>query len=324
MTKGVVIRHFKLINGEVDVKAVIAEINSLDGIWSSATGRQERCFAQAETNSIPLRGLVRSRIIGRRRRDVQESRYTTTSKSFPKTKAMLEGFARQLNSELGRAKLARLPPGAQVFPHVDRGEYYQNHDRYHLVISSPLTSKLSAGGECAVMKEGELWWFDNKALHSARNETDFHRIHLIFDIKAHKEPLSPAVDREGFDELYQTVKSIPSKNAINAVGEAVRLYDVIRNHPDIWLDVLSEEGLVELAERKPIDVLARLIWPDLEPKKRKRRASSIGWALANMDIGRFEKHQVEEELKSVGGIRAADALWRTDRDRHLYGEVSES
>lgn len=32
-------------------------------------------------------------------------------------------------------------------------------------------------------REGELWWFDNKALHEAWNRGDRDRIHLIFDMK---------------------------------------------------------------------------------------------------------------------------------------------
>ena len=39
-----------------------------------------------------------------------------------------------------------------------------------------------AGGETVVMQEGELWAFDNKAKHDARNLTDEPRVHLIFDV----------------------------------------------------------------------------------------------------------------------------------------------
>jgi len=39
-----------------------------------------------------------------------------------------------------------------------------------------------AGGECVVMREGELWAFNNKAEHDARNPTDEQRVHLIFDV----------------------------------------------------------------------------------------------------------------------------------------------
>ena len=41
---------------------------------------------------------------------------------------------------------------------------------------------MSSGSEAVVMREGELWTFDNKARHDARNPTDEPRVHLIFDV----------------------------------------------------------------------------------------------------------------------------------------------
>ena len=78
-------------------------------------------------------------------------------------------MAAEQDAELARAKLARLAPGHIVFPHMDRGDYYRWHDRYHLVLRSPTGSILRAGGGEVRMREGELWWFDNKAVHDAEN-----------------------------------------------------------------------------------------------------------------------------------------------------------
>ena len=32
------------------------------------------------------------------------------------------------------------------------------------------------------MRKGELWWFNNRQIHEARNDGDGDRIHLIFDL----------------------------------------------------------------------------------------------------------------------------------------------
>jgi len=32
------------------------------------------------------------------------------------------------------------------------------------------------------MQVGELWWFDNNAMHEAYNDGDTDRIHMIFDL----------------------------------------------------------------------------------------------------------------------------------------------
>lgn len=34
------------------------------------------------------------------------------------------------------------------------------------------------------MREGQLWWFDNRQVHEARNDGKEERIHLIFDLLA--------------------------------------------------------------------------------------------------------------------------------------------
>ena len=69
-----------------------------------------------------------------------------------------------------------------VRPHVDAGAYYRIRDRFHLVLRSREGSPLTSGGETVVMREGELWAFDNKAEHDARNPIDEPRVHLIFDV----------------------------------------------------------------------------------------------------------------------------------------------
>jgi aspartyl/asparaginyl beta-hydroxylase (cupin superfamily) len=132
--------------------------------------------------AVPLRGLRKSALRGRKRRDVQESRWTSGSLAYPVARQFLRDIAEELDCSLGRAKLVSLPPGRRVYPHIDRGEYYRLHARFHLVLKSPQGSYLRAGAEEMTMHEGELWWFDNKQVHEAYNGGNDNRIHLIFDL----------------------------------------------------------------------------------------------------------------------------------------------
>jgi quercetin dioxygenase-like cupin family protein len=316
------VKHFRLHRKKVDVQPVLSEILAHSSAWAEQTGRQSRIRVQAETNGIPLRGLRRSKIMGRRRRDVHETRYTSMAMLFPRTVALLEGLADELDGDLGRAKLARLPPGARVLPHVDRGEYYEFHDRYHLVVDSRGASLLQAGGEEIRMRTGELWWFDNKAVHSARNESQHHRTHLVFDLQPRaagdKERTSGVAvpDPRGMLEVAR----FPSSNGANEeVAAAIGLYLAVRRNPERWEEVLNEHGCVERAQRRPIGVLAELLWPELEAKRRRCRESAIGWALALLDLGRLEVHQIPGALRDAGGIRAVHRIWRSSKDQYLYG-----
>jgi len=175
-------RYFRRLKRNLDVQPFLDEIAGVAGAWDLNTGRQRKIDVQREAESIPLRGLVKSKIGNRARWDVHESRYTTCSRRFVLARTFLESFAAEQNAELGRAKIVRLMPGRRVYPHIDRGEYYKVRDRYHLVLKSAAGSYLKSGGEEVRMLEGELWWFDNKAVHEAYNDGDAERIHMIFDL----------------------------------------------------------------------------------------------------------------------------------------------
>ena len=175
-------KYFRMIESGVPTGPFLTEIESVREAWSTATGRQDKIAVQREAMAIPLRGLRKSAIGERKRRDVHESRWTSTSEPYVHARSFLKAFASQQSAVLGRAKLVMLPAGRRVYPHIDRGEYYRVRDRYHLVLKSTAGSWLRAGDEEVTMREGELWWFDNKAVHEAWNSGDQDRLHLIFDL----------------------------------------------------------------------------------------------------------------------------------------------
>ncbi|MFQ6546850.1 aspartyl/asparaginyl beta-hydroxylase domain-containing protein [Aestuariibius sp. 2305UL40-4] len=175
-------KYFKRIRSDVPTKPFLDEIASVGDAWAIATGRQDKIPVQREALAIPLRGLRKSMILGRERRDVHESRWTTGSAKFPKARAFLEEVAAELDADLSRGKIVCLPAGKRVYPHIDRGEYYRFRGRYHFVLKSSAGSWLKAGDEEIRMQEGELWWFDNDQMHEAFNDGDEDRIHMIFDL----------------------------------------------------------------------------------------------------------------------------------------------
>lgn len=174
--------HFQRIRSGIDPRPFLAEIAAVSAAWETAVGRQEKIKVQREALSIPLRGLRKSAIGERKRRDVHESRWTSVSKQYPCARRFLKGTAMEQHALLSRAKIVCLPAGKRVYPHVDRGKYYALRDRYHLVLRSTLGSWLKAGDEEVRMAAGELWWFDNKQVHEALNDGDEDRIHMIFDL----------------------------------------------------------------------------------------------------------------------------------------------
>lgn len=175
-------RYFEKISAFVDPAPFLDEIASVHDAWDMSTGRQDKIKVQREALSIPLRGLRKSAIRGRARRDVHESRWTSGSMNFPLARQFLIDFAEAQDSLLSRAKIVSLPAGKRVYPHIDRGEYYRVRNRYHFVLRSSAGSWLKAGDEEIRMREGEIWRFDNKQVHEAYNDGAEDRIHMIFDL----------------------------------------------------------------------------------------------------------------------------------------------
>jgi hypothetical protein len=177
-------KHFKKLAEGVDTTAILAEIDAWPEAWLKDTSRQNKVKCQRETQTIFLRSGVKPWPEGvTTGNDVHPSRMTRMAASFPKTLEWVENLAAEQGARMARVTLVKLQPKGRVYPHIDHDEYYRIRDRYHLVLRSKDGSPLTTEGETAVMREGELWVFDNKRDHWAENTSDEPRIHMIFDLE---------------------------------------------------------------------------------------------------------------------------------------------
>lgn len=175
--------RFTRIEKEIDVKPFLSELDAVPEMWLADTSRQRKIRCQRDTQNILLRVAKKPLPPGARNaNDVHESRVARSASRFPRALAFCRRLAALQSGELGRATLVALRPRGWVRPHVDAGAYYRVRDRFPLVLKSPGGSPLTAAGVTVVMQEGELWAFDNKAEHDARNPSDEPRLHLIFDV----------------------------------------------------------------------------------------------------------------------------------------------
>ena len=175
--------HFTRLAEGVETGPLLAELDADPELWFADTSRQRKVRCQRNTLNIFLRAPRKPLPPGAKNaNDVHESRLTRVAAKFPSTLAFCEGVAAAWGAVLGRAALVSLQPRSRVYPHVDVGDYYRIRDRLHLVLRSPGGSPLEAEEESAVMREGELWVFNNKVRHSASNPSDEARVHLIFDV----------------------------------------------------------------------------------------------------------------------------------------------
>ncbi len=175
--------RFTRVAKGIDVATLLSELDAAPEMWLVDTSRQRKIRCQRDTQNIFLRVARKPLPPGAKNaNDVHESRPAACSPRFPRALAFCEEIAALQNGELGRATLVALQPRGWVRPHIDAGAYYRIRDRYHLVLRSREGSPLTSDGETVVMREGELWAFDNKSRHDARNPTAEPRVHLIFDV----------------------------------------------------------------------------------------------------------------------------------------------
>jgi aspartyl/asparaginyl beta-hydroxylase (cupin superfamily) len=176
--------NFALMKAGVDVGPMLEEIDGQPQLWDADTRRQTNIQVQRETSSIPLRGALKPIPEGVNQKDWHPSRRTPFADRCPRIYSWVEQFANELGGEPSRISVVRLNPHGRVYPHIDGGDYYKVRDRYHLVLRSPGGSAMNSGGEEVVFRDGELWWFNNKAVHDAFNPSTEGRIHVIFDVLA--------------------------------------------------------------------------------------------------------------------------------------------
>ncbi|TAN06064.1 MAG: hypothetical protein EPN36_04955 [Rhodanobacteraceae bacterium] len=86
-----------------------------------------------------------------------------------------------LGTILGRVRLMRLDPGAEVAPHVDTNHYWRERVRVHIPIVTDPVVLFTCGDAQVHMGEGECWIFDTWRLHRVVNPGNHARVHLVVD-----------------------------------------------------------------------------------------------------------------------------------------------
>lgn len=82
---------------------------------------------------------------------------------------------------MARAMIVKLSPGGAIGLHMDEGVYSQATERFHFPVFTNLKAISRIGDEEVNMTAGVLWWYQKDELHSARNEGEDDRVHIIFD-----------------------------------------------------------------------------------------------------------------------------------------------
>lgn len=167
-------KYFRQVKTGVPTQPFLTELAAV------AQTRPTRRIARRQ--ALPLRRARMSSIHDRC--DVHDSRWTHGARRLRLACNFLKAFAQERGVDLGRARLMRIPAGHHIPPHIDTGDYYLFRDRFHLVLQAPAGIWVQSGDEQVIMREGDLWWFNNKAVHEGWNGGATDCILLVFDALA--------------------------------------------------------------------------------------------------------------------------------------------
>lgn len=82
---------------------------------------------------------------------------------------------------IGRSRLMRLDPGAEVTPHTDIDYYWRERIRIHIPVVTDPQVRFQCGASTIHMRAGDAWVFDNWQPHRVINPSGITRIHLVVD-----------------------------------------------------------------------------------------------------------------------------------------------
>ena len=119
---------------------------------------------------------------------------------------------------LGRSRLMRLAPGAEVAMHVDFNYHWYSRVRIHVPVTTDPRVRFYCAGESVHMRPGEAWIFNSWRRHRVVNASDSARIHLVMDLAGSSrfwatirsmEAFDPEADRDRIDACQAFVSPDP-------------------------------------------------------------------------------------------------------------------
>jgi len=222
-------KHFRLIQDNIDVQPYIDEIYAHWELFDSDSSRQNGIPVQRETKAVLLFGIDvgevdRSQLdyafLDTQARHGMPIQYrgheTPESTILPISTQFIKDLILEMHGVPGRAVIARLKPDGKIDSHIDDGLYWLLRDLYHLVVKcGEKGTWFQAGEEEAYMRQGELWWFDPTVYHEAHNVSDETRIHFVIDILSRKSLLT----------YLNRARRAPLRTAYRSVTAMFKNYD---------------------------------------------------------------------------------------------------
>lgn len=98
-----------------------------------------------------------------------------------------EVFDKVQGETLGGVFITKLPPGKEIYPHIDGGWHAGYYEKYYVPIQNKKGATFNFEDGIIDPEIGEVYHFRNDVMHWVKNDTDADRIAMIVCIKLKDE-----------------------------------------------------------------------------------------------------------------------------------------
>ena len=169
-----------------DVSAIRAQLSSHPHVWDEHRWRTNHPKSpHREVSDVWVRYNAISNL-GPHFNDEHHSIWYPVAEKLPAIEDLCQQMLEMTGSDrLGGVLITQIPPGRQVYPHVDRGWHAEFYEKFAILLQgTPEQSFCFEDGEFRC-EEGDSFTFNNQACHWVLNPTDTPRITLIICARRH-------------------------------------------------------------------------------------------------------------------------------------------
>jgi hypothetical protein len=175
-------KKIELLAEHIPVNQIYWELMKHPEWWNKNTGRTDyENSPHKETDDIWMRfGSLKDAATG----EPHDSLWYPEAEHCANLKQLCFDVMRSVNGvELGGVLMTRIPAGKEVKPHTDPGWHARRYDKFAVQIAAAPGQTFCFDEEFLETKPGDLFYFDNSAMHWVVNPTPYERVTLIICIR---------------------------------------------------------------------------------------------------------------------------------------------
>lgn len=181
-------KHFRLLRSGFDVGPVVEQLAAHPELWDQYPARTALAGSpHVETSDIWLRFRDQGELV--RREDYGTPHFAVFYPAWyalPAAHAIVFRLMAEVKAVyLGGILITRIPAGACVRPHHDRGSWHAEYlnTKVYVVLKANDQCTNWCEDERVIMRPGDAWEFENLRTHGVINDGDTERLALIVTMR---------------------------------------------------------------------------------------------------------------------------------------------